>query len=202
MLDFSNAPEPTPGNIKLIPENTLIGGVIKLMPARGGSGLIHQSQSSSNTYINACIEVQTAPYRGSRIYDVLGVSGSDGFMNLSDIKIRAILETNGASPQNPSGYNISARTEIDGKRVACRVGVDVSGDKPKNIIHVYLSPFASTTKEEFERLTKGDVHPPDALPPLTPNNVGMRDAPNGALPPQPQSSVPGWLDGPERASGV
>ncbi len=195
-LDFSQAPEPSVGGGPLIPDGTLAGGVIKLVPNSNGS-LIHTNDESGNRFFKAEIHIQTAPHKGRVIRDIIGVSGSEGLMNMSDIKIRAILETNGAGPANPGKYQIENRSAINGMRAAVKIGVDAKSDKPRNQIATYLSPIATSTKNDFERLTTGDVLPPDPL--LTEAPGARRAAPiQTTITPPADDGPPSWLDEPER----
>lgn len=202
MLDFSQAPEPSTGDRVLIPEGTLVGGVIALQQTTDGK-FVHTNPANGNQYLKATVEIQTAPFKGQKIFDIIGVvpgpGTDDGFMTMSDIKIKAILETNGAGPNNHAGYAINSRADINGMRCAARVMVDAKAQRPRNQIGAYLSPIAQSTKDHFERLTRGDVHPPDSSMAAVPRPP-VAEAPPAA--PIHTPEPPNWLDEPERAFGT
>lgn len=195
--NFAHAPEPSMGGGPLIPEGTLIGGIIELQRTQEGH-LVWRNPETGNRYMKAWIKIsKPTQYAGQKIMDVIGVQGSEGLMTMSDIKIRAILETNGAGPEAPNRYSLNERTDIEGMRAACKVVVDAKGQKPRNQIGTFLSPLAKSTRDDFARLKSGHTAPPE--PALAMNQTEVPGAQRIQQPPPAtvtQEGPPGWFDDP------
>lgn len=201
--NFANAPEPSMGGGgPLIPEGTLIGGTIELQRNPNGE-LVWFNANSGNRYMKAWITIaKPTKYAGQKVLDVIGIQGTEGLMTMSDIKIRAILETNGAGPENPERYSLNERTDINGMKAACKLVVDTKSDKPRNQVGTFLSPIAQSTKSDFDRLKVGDTAPPDHVLLNQTEIPGARRIVQ--TPPPPRRMDPAeWLDDPgESAYGT
>lgn len=131
-LDFSSAGAQSAGG-GLIPKNTVAFGTVEaLNPAA------ERTSAAGNAYIDFRVRLTSGPFKNRIIFDRVFVRGSSDLTALTGARVKAILEANGASPQNLAGYRIANWGDLNGKRVCVRVGVDRDGKR--NNIAAFLSP--------------------------------------------------------------
>lgn len=167
-MDFSTAPQQQGG--ELIPDNTLAWGVIYVIPSAPDVGKVSKSgrDNPSNKYINYEIELTSGNVVGRKVFGMLGIAGSEKWVNSSMAAVRHILEVGRKwSPQNTNVYTIGANLadgdermwmELDGLQVAVKVGIEKGKDDfpDKNKVKGFLSPHPdSPTHKDFMALVGG-----------------------------------------------
>jgi hypothetical protein len=191
-LDLFGAPSTQmSGDFEIIPKGTLAWAVIALEPNDGGSFEFSGKAHPENRYISMEVTIVDGPFKGRKIWDRLGIAGSDKYVQAGYAGIKHILEVGrGASPQNRAAYVMpdlpSGRPDwrvLDNLKVAIRVGFEAGKNdfKDKNTC-IYLSPNPdSETHKDFARLLAGDTAPPAATA-----------QPAASPAPQKSVSTPSW----------
>lgn len=167
-MDFSNAPTQQGGFGELIPAGTLAWAWLVLRPFNLDQGLIETpSKSSDNQYLDVELTITDGPFSKRKLWDMIGVAGTEKYVQAGHAAIRHILEVGrGAGPTNPAGYQINDYTAIDQIKVAVKVTIEKGkdGHEDKNRVR-YLSPNpASDTCADFKRLLAGDTAPKTNTP--------------------------------------
>jgi hypothetical protein len=148
MIDFNNA-EPQI-EFGLIPANTIAKARFALKPGHHFSDpMLTGSKTGDSTYLNCEFVILEGQYAKRKVFDKIGVSGSDAWVNMGKSKIRAILESaKNVSPKDTSPEAVSARginsyEELAGLDVVIKIGIesDRSGAYPdKNKIASIITP--------------------------------------------------------------
>jgi hypothetical protein len=207
MLDYSNAPTEQMGDFDLIPHGTLAWAILKIKPkgpvgqpgfAPDPNDWVTPSRSTEGgAYLDCELTILEGPYNKRKVFEMIGVAGSDAYVNQGRAAIRAILEVGkGANiTSNPGGYRINHYGELDGLKVAVKIKVEKGGVKnaatgerypDKNRVAKWLTPNKdSDGYKDFERLLKGDTAPSSAAP-----SVGSG---GGSSTPAPTSAAPPWV---------
>lgn len=200
--DFGDVPTAPGPEFGLIPAGTLCWTVIHV---RG----INQSKNG-NHYLDLELTVEGGNYDRRKIWDMVGIGGSDDYVRIGRQSVKAILEANGAGPENPQGYQLPrGYPQLDGMRAAIRVkiekGIGKYVDKNRPI---YLTPNPdSNLSKEFAKLTDGTrISAPFAggiQGTATPQQAALAPAPQQTQSgPAPQAGpinantgvkTPGWL---------
>jgi len=188
--DFSGAPINQGG--ELIPENAIAWATLNIRPKSVEFNKILHSgkENADNKYLDCEIEITHGPFAGRKVYHMLGVAGSEKWVNMSMAGIRHILEVGKkAGPDNPQGYVLGANLqdgdermwmELDGLQCAIKVGVEKGGGeyRDKNRVKSFLSPNPdSPTSKDFKLLvegahTSGPAEKPKAAISATPWGAG------------------------------
>ena len=200
--NFADAPQEQGGS--LIPKDTLAFARLSIEPKASEFGkILHEGRDNpQNKYLKCELEIIAGQYTGRKVFHMLGVHGSDQWVNMSMAAIRHILETGkGAGPSNPQGYVIGvnlpdgderAWMELDGLTVAIKVGIEKGKDNypDKNRVAQFLSPNPSSpTHKDFLALQTGQTSAPAARAPAQPSwNTGP--APTQGVPAPPQQGAP------------
>ncbi len=130
MIDFNDA-ELQKG-YELIPEGTIVRVKISLQRTVEGF-LIHTSKNDDDTKFLRCVcTVLCSAHLNKKIYDNIGIEGSEKFVSVGKSKIRAILESaKGLAQEDVSKRAIEARRidsyeDLDGLAVQIKVGIEKS----------------------------------------------------------------------------
>lgn len=166
--DFGSAPQGQGG--ELIPAGTLAFATINIRPASIEFQKICKSgrENKANKYLDYELELTSGPYTGRKMFGMIGVSGSEQWVNMSMAAVRHILEVGRrAGAENPQGYVLGAQLpdgdermwmELDGLQCAIKVGIEKGKDNypDKNRVSQFLSPNASSpTVKDFLALAGG-----------------------------------------------
>jgi len=177
--DFSDAPTDQGGVGELIPDGTLAWARLTVRPHNIDQGLFLKTSQAPgkdgkhSQYLDVELTILEGPYAKRKVWNLLGMVGTEAWVNQSRAAIRHILEvgreiTNFAAgerkyvlgQQNQQGEAIFE--ELDGLRCAIKIGVEPGKDgrQDKNTVRAYLSPNPqSNTHKEFLRLVAGDTAP-------------------------------------------
>jgi hypothetical protein len=155
MIDFNDA-EPQM-DFSLIPANTIAKARLALRAANDFSdSFLTRSKNGDSTFLNCEFTILEGPYAKRKIFDKIGISGSDQWINMGKARIRAILESaKNINPKDMSETAMSARKinsfeELNGLEVAIRVGIesDRSGVyQDKNKVASIITPDHLAYKE-------------------------------------------------------
>ena len=204
MYDYSTAPTEQMGDFELIPDGTLAWAILKIKP-KGPVGqpgfapdpndwVTPSNSTEGNAYLDVALTICEGPYNKRKVFEMIGVAGSEAYVNQGRAAIRAILEVGrGANiTSNPGGYRINHYGDLDGLKVAVKIKVEKGGVKnaatgerynDKNRVAKWLTPNKeSDGHKDFERLLAGQTAPPSAAP-----GVG-----SGGSGPAPASTTPPW----------
>lgn len=174
-MNFSGAPTHQPGGNDLLPKGLLAFAVLAIRPHNLDHGMIEKpSKSSDGAYLDVELTIMSGqhpnPFEKRKVWDKIGVKGSEKYIQAGHAAIRHILEVGKqASPQNMAGYEIPDYMALDGLVVAIKIGIEKGNaqyPEDKNNVR-YLSPnVESDTHKDFARLVAGDMLPKasDAAP--------------------------------------
>src|SRR3990172_4829667 len=107
-IDFSNAPTDQMGDFDLIPDKTLAWAIVKVKnygPGGNPDDWITPSKSTEGgAYLNLELTICEGPYMRRKVFEMVGVAGSEAYVNQGRAAIRAMLEVGrGANPtSNPA----------------------------------------------------------------------------------------------------
>jgi hypothetical protein len=134
----------------LIPNNTI--AKTRLTIKLGGDfsdPFLTRSKNGDSVFLNCEFVILEGPYAKRRIFDKIGIGGSDQWINMSKARIRAILESaKNIGPKDMSEAAQAARKidswdELDGLEPVVKIGIesDRSGVHPnKNRIASIITP--------------------------------------------------------------
>lgn len=169
MPNFGDAPQQYDGS-SLIPNGTIIRGIINIRPHNADQGIIakQSKKTPDNWYLDVEITATEGKFARRKVFDNIGVAGSEKFVNNGRAAIKAILEFNGAGPNHMAGYNVPQTGDhpvhgvdwmaLDGKEIAAKVKIEKGKDDypDKNKIAVFLTPLDPSLKKDWERFISGD----------------------------------------------
>jgi len=211
-IDFSNAPTDQMGDFDLIPDKTLAWAIMKVKnygPGGHPDDWITPSKSTEGgAYLNLELTICEGPYMRRKIFEMVGVAGSEAYVNQGRAAIRAMLEVGrGANPvSSPAGYKIQDYGDLNGLKVAVKIKVEKGSKKDdgssypdKNRVAAWLTPNKeSSAHKDWNRLLTGDTAAPSAAPKV--ENGGQPSAapawvkPAAApVPAAPATNKPAWL---------
>jgi hypothetical protein len=155
MIDFNDA-EPQM-DFSLIPANTIAKARLTLRAGNDFSdSLLTRSKDGDSTYLSCEFTILEGPYAKRKVFDKIGISGSDQWVNMGKARIRAILESaKNINPKDMSETAMAARKinsfeELNGLEVAVKIGVesDLGGVYPdKNRVMSIITPDHKFYKE-------------------------------------------------------
>jgi hypothetical protein len=155
MIDFNDA-EPQM-EFSLIPANTIAKARLTIKPSNDFSDpFLTRSKDGNSTYLNCEFVVMEGQFVRRKIFDKIGISGSDAWINMGKARIRAILESaKNANPKDMSETAMAARKinsfeELDGLEMIIKIGIesDRSGVYPdKNRVLSIITPDHTMYKE-------------------------------------------------------
>lgn len=142
------------GDFELIPDGSLAYGNLIVKPRALENGLVVKKGKANpdNRYLDLMVEITSGPFTGRTIFTMIGVAGSEKWVNMGRGAICRILEVgNNAGPHNPGGYILGLNLpdgdersymDLDGMQCAVRIGVEPGKDgyKDKNKVDKFLSP--------------------------------------------------------------
>jgi hypothetical protein len=143
MIDFNDA-EPQM-EFGLIPANTIARARLTIRPGNDFSDpFLTRSKDENSTYLNCEFTIMEGQFAKRKVFDKIGISGSDIWVNMGKARIRAILESaKNINPKDISEAATAARKitsfdELDGLEMLLKIGVEhdrngVYGDKNKVI---------------------------------------------------------------------
>lgn len=165
--------EATQGGGDLIPDGTLAWAIVKLRPFNLDHGLVvTPSKSSDGGYLDLELTVLEGPYARRKLWDKIGVKGSEKWVENGRARIRHIIEVGNEMsefPANHTNYRLGTKSqtsgemvfmELDELRCAVKIGIEKGKDGygDKNTIRQYLSPRpASDTYKTFIKLVAGQT---------------------------------------------
>jgi hypothetical protein len=161
MIDFNGAEKQQ--EYSLIPANTIAKARLTINPGYDESDrFLTASKHTDSRYLNCEYVIMEGPYERRKIFDKIGVSGSETFENMGRSRIRAILESargideNDQSEEAVNARKISSYDELDGLEVTIKIGVqkDKSGNyDDKNIVKKILpnsGPIPTKSEEMID----------------------------------------------------
>lgn len=173
--NYGDAPDAQGGN-ELIPDGTLAWAIVKVRPHNLDRGLVvTPSKSSDGAYLDLELTILEGPYARRKIWDKIGVAGSEKWVENGRSRIRHIIEVGnemstfaGSDPRYRLGTTSNTNgemvfMELDEKRCAVKIGVEPGKDgyEAKNTVRQYLSPRpASDTHKAFLKLVAGETAAP------------------------------------------
>ena len=129
MIDFSNAPEQV--EFALIPKDTIAKARIDIKPGYSQRDrFLTDSKFTDSSYLNCEFTIMEGEYVRRKIFDKIGIYGSDEWVNMGKARIRAILESSrGIDHKDMSESAIAARKidsyeELIGMEVTIKIGID------------------------------------------------------------------------------
>lgn len=148
MIDFNNAAEQT--NFELIPANTIAKTRLVLKAGNDPADpAITHSKNGDTSYLNCEFIILEGPYVRRKIFDKIGLSGNDTWINMGKARIRAILESaKGINPKDMSesairGRQINSFEELNNLDVVIKIGIerDKNGQyQDKNRVTSIITP--------------------------------------------------------------
>lgn len=179
----------------VIPAGTVAWAIVSFR--NGNANPVPSKATPGNAYLDVELTICEGPYNKRKVWDMIGVEGTEQYKNMGRSAIRAMLESGrNASEQNPAGYKIGGFQDLAGMRVAIKVKVEkgTSGYQDKNR-PIYITPNPqSNTAKDFQKLVEQSSSAASGV-----GNVGYA-APNTGMPSQPgapqQAPDPSWQNGP------
>jgi hypothetical protein len=129
MIDFNDA-EPQV-DFSLIPANTIAKAVLTIRAGNDFSdSLLTRSKDGDSTYLSCEFTILEGKFAKRKVFDKIGISGSDQWVNMGKARIRAILESaKNINPKDMSETAMAARKinsfdELNGLEVVVKIGVE------------------------------------------------------------------------------
>jgi hypothetical protein len=148
MIDFNDASQQT--EFGLIPQNTIAKARLTIRSGNDFSdSFLTRSKDGNSTYLDCEFVIMEGQFVRRKIFDKIGISGSDVWVNMGKARLRAILESaKNISPKDMSEAAISARKidsfgELEGLEPIIKIGIehDRSGVyQDKNRIMSIITP--------------------------------------------------------------
>jgi hypothetical protein len=155
MIDFNDA-EPQM-EFTLIPANTIAKARLTIKPSNDFSDpFLTRSKDGNSAYLNCEFVIMEGQYVRRKIFDKIGISGSDAWINMGKARIRAILESaKNINPNDMSETAMAARKinsfeELEGLEMIIKIGIESNrgGVYPdKNRVLSIITPDHAMYKE-------------------------------------------------------
>jgi hypothetical protein len=157
MMDLNSAEAQT--EFTIIPANTI--AKVRLAIKHGNDfsdSFLTRSKDGNSTYLNCEFVIMEGQFVRRKIFDKIGISGSDQWINMGKSRIRAILESaKNINPKDMSDAAMAARKinsfdELDGLEMIIKIGIesDRSGMYPdKNRVVSIITPDNSFYKDHM-----------------------------------------------------
>lgn len=201
-MNFSDAENGQGGDFELIPAGTLLWAYVNVRSM--------EKSKAGNEYLDIELTVSEGPYARRKLWDMVGIAGSDQYVNIGRSQIKAILESGrGAGPDNQAGYQIEQYTDLNSLKVAIKTRIEKGGVSPAGgnyadkVRPVYLSPnpTGSTSKAFSQLMASGSGAPaitPQTAPPPAPQQAPAAPTSWGGSTPMPTTTAgapakPSWL---------
>jgi hypothetical protein len=155
MIDFNSAEQQQ--EFGLIPA----GAIAKIrLTIKAGNDIsdpfLTQSKNGDSAYLDCELVIMEGQYVRRKIFDKIGISGSDNWVNMGKARIRAILESaKNINPKDMSEAAVSARKinsfeELNGLEFVAKIGVEHDRNgvyQDKNKIALIITPDHVAYKE-------------------------------------------------------
>jgi hypothetical protein len=148
MMDLNSAEAQT--EFTIIPANTIAKARLTIKPGNDFSdSFLTRSKDGNSTYLNCEFVIMEGQFVRRKIFDKIGISGSDVWVNMGKARIRAIIESaKNINPKDMSEAAMTARKinsfgELDGLEMIIKIGIesDRSGMYPdKNKVASIITP--------------------------------------------------------------
>lgn len=155
MLDLNNTD--LQSEYSLIPANTFAKARLVIKPGNHFSDpMLTGSKIGDSSYLNVEFIILEGQYAKRKIFDKIGITGSDVWINMGKARIRAILESaKNINPKDMSETAMNARKinsfdELNNLDVVIKIGVesDKSGAyQDKNRVVSIITPDHASYKE-------------------------------------------------------
>lgn len=183
MMDFSGGAGAA-SNFDLIPQGQLAWAIVTVRALK--------TSQAGGQYLDLELTLDDGqPFARRKIFDMVGdpqfAGNSEAYRQMGLIAVTRMLEAGrGAGPNNPAGYQIGSYDQLNGLRVAVKIGVQkgTGGYEDKNRIAEYLTPNPASQSghKGFEALSRGEFAPGGRpLGAASPNGFGG-SAPSAANP--------------------
>jgi hypothetical protein len=147
-MNFNDAEQQT--EFGIIPNNTIAKAVLTIRASNDFSDpFLTRSKNGESTFLNCEFTILEGQFARRKIFDKIGISGSDVWVNMGKARIRAIIESaKNINPKDMSETAMAARKinsfeELDGLEMIIKIGIehDRNGAYPdKNKIAVIITP--------------------------------------------------------------
>lgn len=189
MMNFSQGAGQSTGN-DLIPNGQLAWAILTVRAIK--------ASQSGGQYLDIELTLEEGqPFGRRKIWDMIGdpmfAGNSEAYRQMGQVAIARILECGrGAGPNNPGGYVIQSYDQLNGLRVAIKIGVKkgTGGYDDKNNVAEYLTPNPASQSghKGFVKLQAGEHHISGGKP--QPAVSGFQPASAGFTQAQPQPAAP------------
>jgi hypothetical protein len=129
MMDLNSAEAQT--EFGLIPNNTIAKARLTIKPGGNFSdSFLTRSKNNESTFLNCEFTIMEGKYVRRKIFDKIGINGSDQWINMGKSRIRAIIESaKNIDPKDMSEAAIAARKinsfdELDGLEMLIKIGIE------------------------------------------------------------------------------
>lgn len=129
MIDFNDACSQS--SFELIPANTIAKARLILKPGNDAMDhFITRSKGGDTAYLNCEWIILEGKYAKRKIFDKIGLEGSDRWTNMGKARIRAILESaKGINPKDMSemavrGRQINSFDELNNLDCVIKIGIE------------------------------------------------------------------------------
>lgn len=129
MIDFNSAE--TQNNFDLIPANTIAKARLILKVGNDPNDpFITHGKTGNTAYLNCEWIILEGKYAKRKIFDKIGLEGTDRWVNMGKARIRAILESaKGINPKDVSEIAVAARkinsfSELNNLDVVIKIGIE------------------------------------------------------------------------------
>jgi hypothetical protein len=157
MMDLNSAEAQT--EFTIIPANTIAKARLTIKPGNDFSDpFLTRSKDGNSTYLNCEFVIMEGQFVRRKIFDKIGISGSDVWVNMGKSRIRAIIESaKNINPKDISEAAMSARKinsfdELNGLESIIKIGIesDRGGMYPdKNRVLSIITPDNSFYKDHM-----------------------------------------------------
>lgn len=189
-MDFGNEPDDTGPDFGLIPAGALCWAVLLVRGIK--------TSKAGNTYADVELTIEGGQYDRRKMWDMIGLGGSEDYARIGRQSIKRILESgNAASPENMGGYSITGIDALSGMKVGIRTKIEKGGEYKDKNRPIYLTPNPSSNlAKDHAALAAGAA--PAPRPPLQEvAPAAAQQNPAGAVAPGAISSnagtTPSWL---------
>jgi hypothetical protein len=129
VMDLNSAEAQT--EFALIPNNTIAKARLTIKPGGDFSDpFLTRSKNRESTFLNCEFTIMEGQYVKRKVFDKIGINGSDQWINMGKSRIRAILESaKNINPKDMSETAMAARKinsfdELDGLEMLIKIGVE------------------------------------------------------------------------------
>jgi hypothetical protein len=154
MMDLNSAEAQT--EFGLIPNNTIAKARLTIKPGNDFSdSFLTRSKNGDSVFLNCEFTIMEGQYVRRKIFDKIGISGSDTWVNMGKARIRAIIESSkNINPKDMSEAAMAARKinsfdELDGLEMLIKIGVEHDRNgvyQDKNKVASIITPDSEVYK--------------------------------------------------------